>query len=150
MEIVKIPIEFATQYISNDGKKWKYQEQCEQYEQLLADPSPLRELSFYDGEGKSLDIFALKDIPAFSYLVLKNDIEHYDPEVVKTVVGCWHSSEESFRLPTTKGIWYNDWTNAYNGGYGFNGWVQCDTIDTLRSKIEECQNKIKLFQQIGG
>ena len=150
MEIVKIPIEFATQYISNDGKKWKYQEQCEQYEQLLADPSPLRELSFYDGEGKSLDIFALKDIPAFSYLVLKNDIERYDHEVVKTIVGCWHNSEESFRLPTTKGIWYNDWSNAYNGGYGFNGWVQCDTIDTLRSKIEECQNKIKLFQQIGG
>lgn len=150
MEIIKIPIEFETRYVSNDGKKWKYQKQCEQYEQLLANPSPLRELSFYDAKGKLLDIFVLKDIPAFSYLVLKNDIERYDPEVVKTIIGCWHNTDESFRLPTTKGIWYNDWSNAHSGGYGFNGWVRCDTIDTLLLKIEECQNKIKLFQQIGG
>lgn len=150
MEVIKIPIEFETRYVSNDGKKWKYQKQCEQYEQLLADPSPLRELSFYDAKGKPLDVFALKDIPAFSYLVLKNDIERYDPEVVKAIIGYGYNSEESFRLPTTKGIWYNDWSNAYNGSYGFNGWVQCDTIDTLQLTIEECQNKIKLFQQIGG
>lgn len=150
MEIIKIPIEFETRYISNDGKEWKYQNQCEQYEQLLADSSPLRELSFYNAEGESLDVFALKDIPAFSYLVLKKDIEYYDPEVVKTVIGYWYNSNESFRLPTTKGIWYNDWSNAYSGGYGFNGWVRCDTIDTLLLTIKECQNKIKLFQQIGG
>jgi hypothetical protein len=150
MEIVKVPIEFETHYIANDGKKWKYAKQCEQYEQLLADPSPLRDLSFYDSEGKPLDIFALKDIPAFSYLVLKNNIERYDPEVVKAIIGYWYSSEESFRLPTTKGIWYNDWSNAYEGGRGFNGWVRCDSIDTLLLTIEECQNKIKLLQQIGG
>lgn len=150
MEIVEIPIDFEIRYVSNDGTKWKSQKQCEQYEQLLADPSPLRELPFYNDKGKPLDVFALKDIPAFSYLVLKNDIEDYDPEVVHTIIGCWHSVNGSFHLPTTKGIWYNDWTNAYNGSYGFNGWVQCDTIDTLLLTIEECQNKIKLFQQIGG
>ncbi len=150
MEIVKIPIEFETHYIANDGKKWKCQKQCEQYEQLLADPSPLRNLSFYDSEGKPLDIFALKDIPAFSYLVLKNDIERYDHEVVKAIVGCWYNSSESYCLPTTKGIWYNDWSHAYEGSYGFNGWVRCDSIDTLQHKIESCQNKIKFFQQIGG
>lgn len=150
METIKIPVEYETRYVADDGKTWKYQKQCEQYEQLLADPSPLRELSFYDAEGKPLDVFALKEIPHFSYLVLRNDIEHYDPEVVRAIIGHSYYSEESFRLPTTQGIWYNDWSNAYSGGYGFNGWVQCDTIDTLQHKIEECQNKIKLFQQIGG
>jgi hypothetical protein len=150
MEIIKITIEFETRYVSNDGEKWKCQKQCEQYEQLLADPSPLHELAFYDVEGEPLDVFALKDIPAFSYLVLKNDIERYDPEVVKTIIGYCYNSNESFHLPTTKGIWYNDWANARNGSYGFNGWVRCDTIDTLLIMIEECQNKIKLFQQIGG
>ena len=150
METIKIPVEYKTYYVANDGKKWKSQKQCEQYEQLLADPSPLRELSFYDNKGKPLDVFALKDIPAFSYLVLRNDIKDYDPEVVKAIIGYSYYSEQSYHLPTTQGIWYNDWSNAYSGGYGFNGWVQCDTIDTLLRKIEECQNKIKFFQQIGG
>lgn len=150
MEIIKIPVEYKTYYVANDGKKWRYQKQCEQYEQLLADPSPLRELSFYDDEGKPLDVFALKDIPDFSYLVLRNDIEDYDPEVVKDIIGYQYYSEQSYHLPTTKGIWYNDWSNAYSGGYGSNGWKQCDTIDALLLKIEECQNKIKFFQQIGG
>ena len=150
METIKIPVEYKTYYVANDGKKWKSQKQCEQYEQLLADPSPLRELSFYDNKGKPLDVFALKDIPVFSYLVLRNDIEDYDPEVVKAIIGYSYYSEQSYHLPTTQGIWYNDWSNAYSGGYGFNGWVQCDTIDTLLRKIEKCQNKIKFFQQIGG
>lgn len=150
MKIIKVPVRFETRYISNDGTEWQSQEQCEQYEQLLADDSPLRELSFYDSEGKPLDIFALKEIPAFSYLVLKNDIEHYDPEVVKTIIGYWTNANASFCLPTTEGVWYNDWSNAYNGGYGFNGWVCCDTIEDLQLTIEKCQNKIKFLQQIGG
>ena len=150
MEVIKVPIEFETRYISNDGKKWKYQKQCEQYEQLLADPSPLRELSFYDAEGKPLDIFVLKNIPDFSYLVLKNNIECYDPEVVKSIIGCCNGLDDSFRLPTAEGIWYNDWSNAYNGSCGANGWTRCYSIDTLLLMIEDCQNKIKLFQKIGG
>ena len=150
MKVIKIPIEFDTRYVSCDGKEWRTERQCEQYERLLADPSPLRELSFYDSEGKPLDIFALKNIPAFAYLVLKNDIERYDPDVVKTIIGYQLRTDSSFCLPTTKGIWYNDWSNAYNGAYGSNGWMQCDSINSLQIKIESCQKKIKLFEQIGG
>lgn len=150
MEIIKIPVEFDTRYVSCDGKQWEYKKQCEQYERLLADPSPLRELSFYDGDGNPLDIFALKKIPAFAYLVLKKDIERYDPEVVKTIIGYQFLTDDSFHLPTAKGIWYNDWSNAYNGAYGANGWTQCDSIKTLLLKIESCQKKIELYQKIGG
>ena len=149
MKIIEMPVEFKTYYFSNDDKEWKSQKQCEQYEQLLVDPSPLRKLSFYNSNGEPLDVFALRNIPHFSYLVLKNNIEHYDPEVVRTIIGCQDYADESFRLPTTKGIWYNDWSNAYNNRWGANGWVECDTIDTLLLMIKECQHKIKLFQRIG-
>lgn len=149
MEIIKTPIGFRTEYISNDDKKWATQKQCEQYEQLLEDPTPLKELSFFDRKGNPLDIFALEEIPPFSYLVLKKDIEHYDPEVVKKIIGSKSATTSDYELPTTRGIWFNDWSSAYNGGYGVNGWKECETIKTLQNTIKRCQEKIELFQKIG-
>lgn len=150
MKIQKVPVEYEERYISDDGKIWKTQRECEQYEELLADPSPLRQLSFFDYEGNPIDIFQLKDIPDFSYLVLYQNIKSYSPEVVKAIIGSivWHGSDVAYRLPTTKGIWYNGWSNAYNGGYGSNGWVREPDITDLQRQIENCQNKIEKFQKI--
>lgn len=150
MKIQKVPVEYEERYISDDGKIWQTRWECEQYEELLADPSPLRQLSFFDYEGNPIDIFQLKDIPDFSYLVLYQNIKSYSPEVVKAIIGSivWHSSDVAYHLPITKGIWYNDWSNAYNGGYGVNGWVREPDITDLQRQIENCQKKIEKFQKI--
>jgi hypothetical protein len=149
MRVEKIPVEFETRYIANDGKVWQTQIECEQYEELLADPSPLRDLSFFDSNGNPIDIFQMKEIPAFSYLVLTNDIKRYQPTVVKAIVGDPYGSYmSSYTLPTRQGIWYNDWSNAYNGAYGSNGWVEQPSIESLQCTINSCQRKIKLFQKM--
>lgn len=149
MIVEKIPVEFERRYIANDGKAWKTQIECEQYEELLADPSALKDLSFFDGDGNPIDIFQLKEIPAFSYLVLTNGIKRYRPTVVKAIVGVSYGSDmSSYDLPTEQGIWYNDWTNAYSGGYGSNGWVKQSSIETLQRKINNYQRKIELFQKM--
>ena len=149
MRVEKIPVEFETRYIANDGKVWQTQIECEQYEELLADPSPLRDLSFFDSNGNPIDIFQMKEIPAFSYLVLTNDFKRYQPTVVKAIVGEPHGCDtSSYTLPTKRGIWHNDWTNAYNGAYGFNGWVEQPSIASLQCEINSCQRKIKLFQKM--
>lgn len=149
MIVEKIPVEFEERYIANDGKMWRTQIECEQYEELLADPSPLKNLSFFDNDGNPIDIFQLKEIPAFSYLVLTNDIKRYQPMVVKAIVGYPYAcGTDSYRLPTKQGIWYNDWTNACNGAYGSNGWVEQPSIELLQREINDCQRKIKLFQKI--
>lgn len=149
MIVEKIPVKFEERYIANDGKIWQTPIECEQYEELLADPSPLKDLSFFDNCGNPIDIFQLKEIPAFSYLVLTDDIKRYLPTVVKAIVsngrGC---DTASYSLPTERGIWYNDWTNAYNGAYGSNGWVQQPSIEALQCEINNCQRKIKLFQKM--
>jgi hypothetical protein len=147
MKIVKVPIEFEEKYISIDGKTWGARHQCEQYEELLADNSILKDLPFYDEKGNRLDIFALKQIPAFSYLVLNQDIKNYDSEVIRIILN-GRGSNEYFQLPSTKGIWYNNWTNAYNGSYGFNGWEKCLTIEQLNNKIKSYQRQIELFEKI--
>lgn len=149
MRVEKIPVEFETRYIANDGKMWQTQTECEQYEELLADQSPLKNLSFFDSDGNPIDIFQLKEIPAFSYLVLTNDIKRYRSTVVKAIVGNSYGCDtSSYALPTEQGIWYNDWSNAYNGAYGSNGWVRQPSIKSLQCEINSCQRKIKLFQKM--
>jgi hypothetical protein len=149
MRVEKIPVEFEERYIANDGKVWRTKIECEQYEELLADPSPLKDLSFFDNDGNPIDIFQLKEIPAFSYLVLTNDVKRYRPTVVKAIVGNPYGCDtDSYALPTEQGIWYNDWTNACNGAYGSNGWVEQPSIELLQCEINSCQRKIKLFQKM--
>jgi hypothetical protein len=108
----------------------------------------LRELSFFDCKGNPIDIFQLKDIPVFSYLVLRQKIKSYSPKVVHAIIGASCSNDESFRLPTTEGVWYNDWSNAYNGAHGSNGWMREPTINELQRKIKQCEEKIEKFQKM--
>ena len=149
MRVKKMPVEFEERYIANDGKVWRTKIECEQYEELLADPSPLKDLSFFDNEGNPIDIFQLKHIPAFSYLVLTNGIKRYLPTVVKAIVGDPYDCDtSSYSLPTEQGIWYNDWSNAYEGAYGANGWRRQPSIKSMQCEINSYQNKIKLFQKM--
>lgn len=149
MRVEKIPVEFETRYIANDGKMWQTQTECEQYEELLVDQSPLKNLFFFDSDGNPIDIFQLKEIPAFSYLVLTNDIKQYRPTVVKAIVGSYRGSDiSSYDLPTEQGIWYNDWTNAYNGAYGSNGRTRQPSVESLQRTIISCQKKIEKFQKM--
>ena len=149
MVVKRMPIEFEERYIANDGRVWRTQIECEQYEELLADPSFLKNLSFYDSDGNPIDIFKLKQIPAFSYLVLHNDIKRYQPMVVKAIVGDPYACDtDSYRLPTQQGIWYNDWSNACEGAYGSNGWVKQPSIESMQNEINEYQRKIKFLQKM--
>jgi hypothetical protein len=149
MEIKKTPVVFEEEFISVDGKSFQFQDTCEQYEQLLLDSTPLRNLSFFDKAGEPLDIFALHDIPPFSYLVLKHDIPDFDPEAVQAIIGADDTLDFiSFSLPHTVGIWYNDWTNSYSGGYGRNGWRRCPSIEELQATISSCQNQIALLNKL--
>lgn len=149
MKIEKIPVEYEERYVSEDGRFWKTRWECEQYEELLADPTPLCELSFFDCKGNPIDIFQLKDIPAFSYLVLRQKIKSYSPKVVKAIIGnIWSGCDESFCLPTTEGIWYNDWSNAHSGAHGSNGWMREPSINELQRKIRHCQEKIEKLQKM--
>lgn len=149
MEIRKIPVVFEEEFIAIDGKVFQYQNTCKQYEQLLLDPTPLRDLSFFDKHGKRLDIFALHDIPPFSYLVLKHNISDFDPEAVQAIIGADDTLDFiSFNLPHTAGIWYNDWTNSYSGDHGCNGWRRCPSVEELQATISSCQNQIELLNKL--
>lgn len=148
MTVEKIATQYETYYIANDGKRWHCEERCKQYEELLADPSPIKNLRFFNNEGEPIDVFALGEIPCFCYLVLTDEVNKYHWSAVKAVIGNKDNDETSYNLPTSKGVWYNDWSNAFNGRYGSNGWERVDSIDYLESTIKSCQNKIKLLKKI--
>ena len=148
MTVEKIATQYETYYIANDGKKWRSESWCKQYEELLADPSPIKNLKFFNSKGEPIDVFALGRIPCFCYLVLTNKIKDYHWSVIKAIIGNKENDEASYDLPTSKGVWYNDWSEAFSGGYGRNGWVQEDSIDYLECKIESYQDKLQLLKKI--
>lgn len=148
MKIERIATQYETRYMAKDGTQWEAEWLCRQYEELLENPSPLKDLKFFNDKGDPIDVFALGQIPCFCYLVLTQRIEHYSWSVVKSIIGNKENDEASYHLPTSEGVWYNDWSNAYNGRYGSNGWVQVDSVEYLESKIKSCQNKIKLIEKM--
>ena len=70
MKVEKIVKEYETIYIAENGTEFDTERRCKEYEELLKDPSPLKALKFFDSKGNPLDVFALGDIPCFSYLVI--------------------------------------------------------------------------------
>ena len=148
MKVEKIATQYETRYFAEDGREWDSEYLCKQYEELLADPTPLKKLKFFSGDGEPINIFALKSIPPFCYLVLTEDFPQYDSRVIKAIVGNRNNDERSYVLPHFLGVWYNDWSEAYNGGYGFNGWKAVESIQTLKNQIQSRQEKIKLLEKI--
>lgn len=149
MKVIKTPAYYETNYQSIDGKIWNTEQQCLQYEALLTDASPLKSLAFYDREGTPIDVFALKEIPDFVYLLIKEESKvKYNPLVVHAIIGARGSADESYNLPTSEGLWFNDWSNGYNGGNGFNGWERCDSIDFLQRKITSISKRIELYKKM--
>lgn len=148
MKIEKVPVQYETTYVAIDGKQWSTERQCLQYEALLNDPSPLKKLSFFNGKAEPIDIFAQHRIPDFAYLVIKEPLQEYDWRVVAKIIGDRNPHEASYTLPTKKGVWYNDWSNAYNGGYGFNGWRKQESVATLERKIKLYQDEIDFLKKI--
>ena len=148
MTVEKIATQYETYYIANDGKKWRSEELCRQYEELLADPSPIKNLKFFNSKGEPIDVFARGEIPYFCYLVLTDTTKEYSWSVIKAIIGNRENDEASYHLPASKGVWYNDWSSAFNGGYGYNGWVRENSIEYLEEEIKSCQNKIKLLKKI--
>lgn len=148
MRVEKIATQYETRYYADDGREWESAYLCEQYDKLLTDPTPLKRLKFFNSEGDPIDVFALKEIPAFCYLVLTEELPKYSWEVVKAIIGDVGNDQSSYDLPKWSGVWYNNWSNAYNGAYGPNGWEVVETIQTLENQIKSRQTKIKLLQKI--
>ena len=148
MTTEKIAVQYETIYIANDGRQWNSEMLCKQYEELLADPSPIQNLKFFDNKGNSIDVFSLGCIPCFCYLVLTSEIKKYHWSVVKAIIGNRENDECSYDLPHFEGVWYNDWSNAFNGGCGSNGWARQSSIQSLENEIASCQRKINLLKKI--
>lgn len=148
MKIEKRPIMYKNVYIANDGIIWDRECQCTQYESLLKDATPLKNLKFFDNKGNFIDIFKEKDIPHFSYLIITKDIEKYDGEVIQYLITGKKGDNASYELPNATGLWYNDWTEAYSGGNGYNGWVEAEDIANLKNTISDCQKQLAVYQKI--
>ena len=148
MKITKVPIEWKETYIAFDDTIWGSEKLCLEYEELKKDITPLRSLIFFNEDGNTIDIFSKKDIPAFCYLYIPQDIKKYNEQVITMIIKGTQNPNKSFCLPNEKGFYFNDWSNAYNGAYGYNGWCKQENIETCHLKIKKYEKQIQLFQKI--
>lgn len=80
--------------------------------------------------------------------MITKDTERYDGEVIQYLVTGKKGDNVSYELPNAVGLYYNDWTEAYSGGYGSNGWVEPQSTADLEYIISECQRQIAIYQKI--
>ena len=147
-KIINTTVVKETAFISFDGKEWAWRHECQQYEELKSKQNPLENHHFFDRDGNPFDIFNFGDIPPFVYVVVTKTGKPYFPNVIKELLGVkYKSSDESYCLPFKEGIWYNDWSNAYNGASGNNGWTLCDITQTQKL-AERYKNEVELLTSI--
>lgn len=156
IEAKRIPCEWKEEYSVN-GVTFDSYHEAESYQNLLNNPNILTKLEFVSHKGEKLvanDFLRAKDIPEFCYLKVKEDLPFaiYITSFLYFVNNnqkLWtFNSEINNKLPSKKGIYYNNYSNAYNGGYGRNGFEKIATLEELEIKKKEIENKIERTKKI--
>lgn len=131
-------------YIANDGKVFQCRRSCEVYEKYTP-------LSIYDIikdyciiEEQDIESFKNNKPPHFSYIIVTKKIP--DDKVDYCKILCPTDGVPNLTLKNQKPtLFYNDYHNAYAGGYGANGWVEKGTKKDIQNKIEEYEELLEKF-----
>lgn len=137
-------------FVANDGREFDNEYECKVYEQFA--PQSVYDVvskyvSFYDDE--VVEAFKRNEIPQFAYLLVK---ERIPKEVIKYCdlitryeenlpnIGVWQGN-----VPT---LFYNDYSNAYNGSFADNGWKRIGNYHDIEEKIKQYENFKNMFLSV--
>lgn len=130
-------------YIADDGKTFRRKKDCEIYEKYAP-------LSIYDIikdyciiEEEDIEDFKNNITPHFSYIVVTKKIP--DDKVYYCELLCTDGVPNLTLKNQEPTLFYNDYSNAYAGGYGANGWVEKGSKKDIQNKIEEYEKLLEKF-----
>lgn len=156
IETRRVPCKWEEEYIVN-GITFNSYREAESYQNLLDNPNVLETLEFVSSEGEVLvanDFIRERRIPDFCYLKVTEDLP-FDIYVTSFLCFinnnqkiCVHHSESNDYIPTAKGIYYNNYTNAWSGGWGNNGFERIRTLEKLEKDKSEIESKIEKTKKI--
>ena len=120
-KIKKEKIEVVYVYKASDGKEFKEQRECKKYEDFLAigKGKILNEFKFFKIDNNQ--IIELQEPEHFCYcVVIGSKYEEYRHYLDYPYTP--YENQNQYSLLEREGLYYNDWSNAYSGDHGFNGW----------------------------
>ena len=118
-------------YIAENGKSFESEKDCIEYEFFIKNKEKIlsKIIFFREVEKNSFKEISYSEIKPFDYCCLLDDTyiqyhKHFDNYAEPCGI-------YDLRCVQKKGIYYLDYSNAYSGGYGFNGWEFLGTVDLI-------------------
>ena len=133
-------------YKAIDGTEFEYKEDCEEYEDFLNHLDEiLSKMIFFKRVNNDFYQIPLKNLELFDYCYLTDSsfikyhrfFEYYNK--------IYKNELHDFTGFTRVGFYRRDYSNAMNGGYGFNGWKFIGTMEDIElwGNLVKTANKIK-------
>lgn len=156
IETKKIPCDWKKEYSVNGIAFDSYYE-AESYQNLLDNPNILEKLEFVSFNGETLvadDFIKERSIPEFCYLKVTENLPF---NIYVSSFLCFinnhqkifvHHCESNICIPNTKGIYYNNYSSAYNGGWSGNGFEKVSTLEELEKEKNDIEKKINKTKKI--
>lgn len=133
-------------YVADNGKKFKNEYDCEIYEEYF--PMTIYDIiqEYCIIEERDIEDYKNNKIPHFSYLILMKEIPEDKRRYCEIIEkGCSCNGVPSPLYCENPTLFYNDWSNAYNGGYGSNGWKKIGTKEDILKRIEQDKKMLEKF-----
>ena len=149
MEVKSKVVQIAKTYIANDGKEFSKKRDCEIYEKYY--PQTIYDIiKDYCVIEKESDIEKYKNnkVPVFTYLLVTKAIPDDKIDYCEIIEKDSKSYIPNIDYSDKPTLFFNNWTNAFNGGYGFNGWERVGDKDRLEKKIENYKNLLEKYEKM--
>jgi hypothetical protein len=153
IKTVKTPCKWEEKYDVN-GIRFKDYSVAESYVNLMKHPEVLDSLKFVNRYGQPIPYENFTDsIPAFCYLSVEKELPFV--VYVESLFAFLNKHnnfnsrmESNSNIPYAVGIYYNDYTEAFNGGYGANGFTRVSSLDKLYAEKKRLDEKIENVEKI--
>ena len=126
MKRIEEAVEIRYVYEAIDGKKFTSENDCQLYEEYLAIKDKVwSDFIFFHQDYKTKDFIIVEEPEAFDYaVVVENTYAKYRKFLPRDFAD----------LKRKGGLYYRDYSNAFSGGNGWNGWryvCDCREIENL-------------------
>lgn len=114
MKLIKEEVEIRYAYEAIDGKRFTYESDCLLYEKYLAIKDEVwSDFIFFHQDYDTKEFTIVEKPDYFDYAIVVNDTyEEYRKFL----------PEDFSQLKHKGALYHRDYSNAFNGGYGWNGW----------------------------
>ena len=156
---IKVPCDWEEKYQVGEFTFSDY-EIADCYNDLLENPEVLEKIKIVDADGNKISLSTLTEhFPYFCYLEITENLPFtIYVESLFTYLNNHRNfslrKEDNISLPREKGFYFNNYSNAYNGAFGSNGFEKLKSLEYLKeekrvaeAKIEQLKKVYKFFEK---